>query len=170
MKKKNLRALIITAVFAALSIVLGKFAAINIGDTIRFSFENLPIMLTSFLLGPLWGGACGLVADVLGCILRGYAINPGITAAAVLMGVIPALMTRYILKKDGTVPVLISGFTSHVICSMLIKTVALHIVYLTPYGTLFATRVPTYAVIGLLESYICALLMKNKTIRRELMK
>jgi len=170
MKNKNLRALIITAVFAALSIVFGKFAAINIGDTLRFSFENLPIMLTSFLFGPVWGGACGLVADLLGCVLRGYAINPGITFAAVVMGIIPGVLTRYVFKKDDILRVVISGFISHIVCSIFIKTVALHIYYATPYAALFATRVPTYIVIGLLESYICAVLMKSKVIRKEIMK
>ncbi len=152
-----------------MSIILGKFAAINIGDTLRFSFENLPIMLASFLFGPLWGGACGLVADILGCILRGYAINPGITAAAVIMGIIPGVMTRYVFKNIKTVSVLISGLTSHVVCSMIIKTVALHIYYSTPYGALLLQRVPTYIVIGLLEPYLCSLLMRNKAIKKEIL-
>ncbi|MBQ7715838.1 MAG: folate family ECF transporter S component [Clostridia bacterium] len=169
MNNKYLRPLIITAVFAAMSIILGKFAAINIGDTLRFSFENLPIMLASFLFGPLWGGACGLVADILGCILRGYAINPVITVAAVVMGIIPGVMTRYVFKNTKTLSVLISGFVSHVVCSMIIKTVALHIYYSTPYGALLLQRVPTYVVIGLLEPYLCSLLLNSKAVKKEIL-
>lgn len=168
MKNKNLRALIVTAILAAMSIVLGKFAAINIGDTLRFSFENLPIMLASFIFGPIYGASCGLVADVLGCILRGYAINPGITAASVLMGVIPGLLSRTVFKGFKIPSVVASGFISHVVCSMIVKTAALHIYYSTPYPALLLQRIPTYIVIGLLESYICALLIKQKVIKKEI--
>lgn len=169
MKKRNLRALIITAVFAALSIVLGKFAAISIGETIRISFENLPIMLTSFLFGPIYGAACGLVADTLGCVLRGYALIPLITVASTLMGVIPGLAFEIFRKKKITPTVLIAGFVSHVICSMLIKTFALHIVYHTPYSALFATRVPIYVATAILEAYICSVIMNRKFVQREIM-
>ena len=167
-KGRRLRIVILTSVFAAMSIVLGKFLAINIGDTLRFSFENLPIMVCSFLFGPAWGGACGLVADVLGCILRGYAINPLITAASVLMGIIPGVLARTVFKS-GTFPgYVISGFISHVVCSMAVKTVALHVYYSTPYPALLAQRIPTYIIIGLLESSIAALLLKQKVVKREM--
>ena len=99
MKNKRLRALIITAVLAAMSIVLGKFLQIPIGDSFRISFENLPILMASFMFGPIYGGACGLVADLLGCVLRGYAIIPLITVASFLMGIIPGVLTRFVFKK-----------------------------------------------------------------------
>lgn len=168
MRNKNLRAIIITAIFAALSIVLGKFAAINIGDSIRISFENLPIMLTSFLFGPIYGAACGVVADVLGCVLRGYSMIPLITVASALMGIIPWLVL-VILKKKNTIQIMIAGVVSHVVCSMLVKTFALHIVYNSPYSVLFSTRVPIYLATALLESYICVILMKRKFVQKEIM-
>lgn len=166
--KKNLRALILTAIFAALSIVLGKFAAINVGETIRISFESFPIMLTSFLFGPIYGLACGVLADTLGCVLRGYALIPLITVASALMGVIPALMRRFLPVKNLTAKVMISGVTAHVICSMLIKTVALDLVYKTGFFALLATRVPIYIVTAAVESYLCAVILKTKFVKREI--
>ena len=166
--KKNLRALILTAIFAALSIVLGKFAAINVGETIRISFESFPIMLTSFLFGPIYGLACGVLADTLGCVLRGYALIPLITVASALMGVIPALMRRLLPVKDLTAKVMISGVTAHVICSMLIKTVALDLVYKTGFFALLATRVPIYIVTAAVESYLCAVILKTKFVKKEI--
>lgn len=168
MSNKKLRALIITAIFAAASIVLGKFAAISIGDTIRISFENFPIMLASFLFGPIWGAACGVVADLLGCVLRGYAIIPLITVAAGLMGIIPGLLSRYVFKKTSTPYIIAFGFASHVICSMIVKTVALHITYMTPYAALFSTRVPVYVATGLLEAYLCSVLVQRKFVKKEI--
>ena len=166
--KKNLRALILTAIFAALSIVLGKFAAINVGETIRISFESFPIMLTSFLFGPIYGLACGVLADTLGCVLRGYALIPLITVASALMGVIPALMRRLLPVKNLTAKVMISGATAHVICSMLVKTVALDLVYKTGFFALLATRVPIYIVTAAVESYLCAVILKTKFVKREI--
>ncbi len=165
---KNLRALILTAIFAALSIVLGKFAAINIGETLRISFESFPIMLTSFLFGPVYGAACGVLADVLGCVLRGYALIPLITVASALMGVIPALMRRFLPVGNHTAKIMISGFAAHVVCSMIIKTVALDLVYKTGFFALLATRVPVYIVTAAVESYLCAVILKMKFVRREI--
>ncbi len=169
MKNKNLRAIIMTAILAAMSIVLGKFLQIPIGDSFRISLENLPLILASFMFGPILGGACGLVADLLGCVLRGYAIIPLITVASCVMGIIPGLLTRYVFKKDTTLFVMISGFTSHVICSMIIKTIALHMAYGMPYATLIPTRVLIYTVTGLAESYICALLLKRNFIKKQIL-
>ena len=169
MKNKHLRALIITSAFAAMSIVLGKFLQIPIGDSIRISFENLPIMLASFLFGPVYGGACGLVADLLGCVLRGYAIIPAITVAACLMGIIPGTLTRYVFRKDTTPFVVASGFISHAVCSMGIKTVALHHVYGMDYAVLIPSRVLIYTVTGLVEAYLCALLMKRSVIKKQIL-
>ena len=170
MKNKNLRALIMTAILAAMSIVLGKFLQIPIGDSFRISLENLPLILASLMFGPVFGGACGIVADLLGCVLRGYAIIPLITVASCIMGIIPGLLTRYVFRDTGTLYVMVSGFTSHVICSMIIKTIALHMAYGMPYATLFPTRFLIYTVIGLAESYICSLLIKRNFIKKNVMR
>ena len=168
MKNKRLRALIITAVLAAMSIVLGKFLQIPIGDSFRISFENLPILMASFMFGPIYGGACGIVADLLGCVLRGYAIIPLITVASFLMGIIPGVLTRFVFKKMNMPYVIISGMISHVICSMAVKTVALHMAYGMDYAVLIPTRVLIYTLTGLAESYICAVLLGRNIIKNEI--
>ena len=82
-RSHHLRILCAAALLAALSIVLGKYLAINVTDSIRFSFENLSILLAGIFLGPLVGGIVGAVADLVGCLMVGYAINPLITLGAV---------------------------------------------------------------------------------------
>ena len=69
--KRRLRILLLISMFSALSIVFGKFLAFNIGDTIRISFENLPILFAGIFLGPLHGMIVGVVADLVGCVLAG---------------------------------------------------------------------------------------------------
>ena len=48
----HLQRLVIAGLLAALSILCGKYLAIRGGDVLRFSFENLPILLAGFALGP----------------------------------------------------------------------------------------------------------------------
>ena len=61
----NIKVLVCSAVFAAISIICGKFLAISIGDTIRISFENTPIILSGFCFGPVVGLLTGLIADIV---------------------------------------------------------------------------------------------------------
>ena len=68
--------LVVCAFLVALSIVCGKFLAIPVGEILRFSFENLPILFAGLAFGPVAGALVGVCADLLGCVLRGYAINP----------------------------------------------------------------------------------------------
>ena len=175
MKKTNekrfgtrvLRRLSVAAILAAMSIVLGKFAAIPIGDSIRISFENLPLILASVLLGPFWGAGAAVVADLLGCVLRGYAIIPTITLAQGLIGFIPGLFTRFIFRRTTAPTVAIGAAVAHVVCSMGIKTLALSAAYGTPFLSLLPWRVLTYLFVGALEAYLCATLVRVGAIRRE---
>ena len=74
------------ALLAAISIILGKFLAFNIGDWFRFSFENLPLLLCGYLFGVPSGILCAVVADLVGCLVRGYTVNPIITLGAAALG------------------------------------------------------------------------------------
>ena len=71
----------------------------------RITIGSVCTILAGLWFGPVAGGVSGLISDVLGCILKGYAINPLITVAAILWGVIPALMrplmTGSKVKKTG---------------------------------------------------------------------
>ena len=49
----NLRLLAVSAFLAALSIICGKYLALSLGNVLRFSFENLPILLAGMMLVPL---------------------------------------------------------------------------------------------------------------------
>ena len=47
--------MVASAFLVAISIVCGKYLAIRGGDVLRFSFENLPILLAGIAFGPLVG-------------------------------------------------------------------------------------------------------------------
>lgn len=166
----NVRVMIISGLFVALSIVLGKFLQIPIGDSIRISFENLPIIMAGIFFGPFVGGAVGIGADLVGCLLKGYAINPIITVGAASIGFLSGFIYMFISKKiTSKANIFLSIFPAHIIGSMLIKSLGLYIYYHTPMEVL-AWRIPTYIAIAVLESVIISLLLKNKAFSNQLDK
>ncbi len=164
--RKNLTFLVFAALLAALSILLGKFLAVSIGSDIRISFENLPLFLASVFLGPLWGMATGIVADLVGCALRGYAVIPLMTVAQAFMGLLPGLLVRFVFRNRKTSSIVLSITITHLLLSIGFKTLILHFTYGTPLLSLFGWRCLTYLPIIPLEAYLCALLMKHHAIRK----
>ena len=159
--KIGVRMIVLIGLLAAMSIVFGKLLAINIGNSIRISFENLPILMAGIFLGGPAGFLTGVLADVIGCLIVGYSINPIITLAAGSIGLIAGLMYRVQVKQKLPVRVYDSVMTAHVIGSMLLKSAGLMLFYHTPLAGV-APRVPLYICIGVAESTIILLLLKNK--------
>lgn len=98
------RILVFLGLLVAMHIVLVRLVVIDLGSY-RITIGSVCTILAGLWFGPVAGGVSGLISDVLGCILKGYAINPLITVAAILWGVIPALMrplmTGSKVKKTG---------------------------------------------------------------------
>lgn len=166
------RVLIVAALLAAMSIVLGKFGAINIGNSIRIGFGGLPIQMAGIFFGPVIGAAVGLVADVIGCLLKGYAINPIITLGSTCIGLFSGLMFHYMLRpmKSVLLPkIAISTIAAHAVGSMLITSLGLYAYYHTPFETLIL-RVPIYIITAVIETAVIYLMLKNKAFAAELGK
>ncbi len=161
--------LAIMALMIALSIVLGKYLAINVTVMIRISLENLPILLSAIILGPMAGGIVALTADILGCILVGYEINPIVTFGAVTIGVLCGLIFKYFKLLGTTKKLILSVSVAHLCGSVVIKTVGLATFYLANYdmgfGTLFLIRLGTYTLTAIIEILIISLLLKSKAVK-----
>ncbi len=96
----NTRVLVYLALLVAIQIVLVRIISIDLGFA-RVTIGNLPVVLAGMWFGPFAGALCGLVADVIGCFIRGYAVNPLITLSVMVWGVIPVLM-RPLMKGSKT--------------------------------------------------------------------
>lgn len=95
------RNLILMAALIAMQIILARFLSIQASDTLRISFESVPIVLAGMWLGPLSGAIVALIADILGTVLSGYGIwFPPIALGPILMGVISGLSTKYVFRSD----------------------------------------------------------------------
>ncbi|MBP0971321.1 MAG: folate family ECF transporter S component [Oscillospiraceae bacterium] len=153
--------IVLIGLLAAMSIVFGKLLAINIGTTIRISVENLPILMAGIFLGAPAGFLTGVLADVIGCMIVGYSINPIITLAAGCIGLLAGLMYRVLVNQNLSVRVYGSVMTAHVIGSMILKSAGMMLFYHTPLIGV-APRVPLYLGIGAVEGAIILLLLKNQ--------
>ncbi len=161
--KNHAKFLVRIAVLAAISLILGKFLSFKLEPWGRVSFENLTVLLCGYLYGPLAGALCGAVADLVGCLAYGYAINPIITLGACAVGAFSGVFgAKGVLK---TPRLWLSVSAGHLFGSLLIKSIGIYVFYATPLPTL-ALRVPIYLVTGIAEYIVLSLLLRNKGLRR----
>ena len=171
--QRTLRLTVFSALLAAISIVCGKYLAFNVGEFIRFSFENLPIIFAGMAFGPIVGVCVGAVADLVGCLLVGYAINPIITLGAALIGLISGIY-HFLPEGEGKssylIKITLTIFSAHLIGSVLVKSFGLSVFYDTPLIILMLWRLLNYAIVGALEGFVLYHLMKNKRLMLETRK
>ena len=170
----TLRGLCFAAICAAMSLVLGKFLQIPnpFQSFIRISFENLPVLLAGITLGPFAGALVGGVADLLGCLLYGYAINPIVLLGAVAVGFVSGLVGRGALQKKSLFRVSAAVLLAHAVGSVAIKSVGLAQWYLASYDLgiwqFLLWRLVNYLIVGTAECVILCLLLGNRAFRRQL--
>lgn len=164
----NLKVLVTAALFSTISFVCGKFLAFNIGDTVRFSFENLPIILCGMAFGPAVGALTGLAADIIGCILRGYAINPVLTFAAAFIGFSSGAIFNSSKKINLHIRLICTVLFCHILGSVIIKTVGLCIWYSLPFYVTLWQRIINYVIVAAAEIIILELLFKNNYFYKQL--
>lgn len=165
--KKQIRALTTAAMLTAMSVIIGIICKnfLNFGGGLfRITFENLPIILTGILYGPIVGGAVGAATDLISYFLSAQVYPPNlvVTLGATMVGVVAGVVAKFIVKKRGYAQIIISGAAAHVIGSMIIKPIGLFQFY--QWAVLF--RIPLYLVIAPIEILIICLLYKNSAFRR----
>ncbi len=159
----NLRILCASALLIALSVVLGKYIAIST-PIFRFSLENLPILMAGIFFGPVIGGIVGIIADLIGCVVMSFTVNPLITLGAAMVGSISGLMSLVLThggKPLRPLGVCLSVVPAHIIGSMIVKTIGLSIFAHVPTDKLL-WRIPLYVVIAAVECTLLVLLTRNK--------
>ena len=159
--RTHLRTLLLMSLFMALSIIFGKFLAFNAGEMLRISFENLPILLAGVFLGPIAGLTVAVGADLVGCVLVGYAINPVVTLGAAAIGLVSGALARLTRRLPLCPRTLLTVLASHLIGSVLIKTAGLAAFYGVSYPVLMLWRTLNYLLVGGLEGVLLYVLLKS---------
>ena len=186
MQKKqtwNVKTLVFMALLVAMHLVLTRVLVIDLG-AYRISVGSVCTILAGLWLGPVAGGVCGFASDIIGCFMKGYAVNPFITVAAILWGVLPALVRPLIAnkKKTGkTVGLCVSIVVTAILSSLVLTTAGLVIMlgynfYAIMPGRLiqFAIMIPIYCVLTCLLYFspltamvagdVAQAVMKKKTV------
>ena len=165
---KHLQVIACSSIFVALSIICGKYLQIPIGEILRFSFENLPIIFSGIVFGPIVGLAVGILADLLGCVLVGYAINPLITLGAAVIGLFSGLCAYLSKRLPLTVRLIPTVAIPHFLGSVVIKTIGLASWYDMPILELMLWRLLNYTIVGVLEYILLLVILKSKAITSQI--
>ena len=134
----NTRTLVTLAILVAMEIVLSRFLSISAWNT-KIGFSFVPVVVAAMLYGPVAGGLVGALGDFVGAILFPIgAYFPGFTLTAFLMGVVFGLF----LYREQTVPKILCAVTvNQCVLSLCLNTLWISILYGSPYGPLFVTRI-----------------------------
>lgn len=168
----SVKTMVFVALLVALHLVLTRVLVIELG-AYRISLGSICTVLTGLWFGPVAGAVGGFAADIIGCFMKGYAINPLIDAAAIMWGLIPGLTKRFIVnrsKTGKTIGICVSVFITGVISSLVLTTAGLvwfmgYNFYAIIPGRLvqFVIMVPIYCVVTCLLYFspVTALVMEN---------
>ena len=168
---RTVSALTFAAMLVAMSVVIGIFCKTFMnfaGGLARITFENLPIILSGILFGPIVGGLVGAASDLVSYLLSPQIYPPNliVTAGAFAIGFISGIVARLVRRvkpqRNGILQVILSGSIAHIIGSMIIKTIGLY----QYYGILVLWRVPLYLMIASIEIFILCFLFRRKSFCR----
>ena len=132
------RTLVSLAALVAMEIVLSRFLSISAWNT-KIGFSFVPVVVAAMLYGPIAGGIVGALGDFIGAILFPIgAYFPGFTLTAFLMGVV----FGFFLHREQTIPrILAAVAVNQCVLSLCLNTLWISILYGSPYGPLFLTRI-----------------------------
>lgn len=160
--KFTTRTLVLSALLAAMSIVLARFCVIWITPSVRVNFGNIPVMLAGLMLGPVAGALVGAVADIVGStVLSPYGWYAPLSVGPALIGLIAALPRGRVRKNPKYTRVLAVTLISNVIASMAYTTWILSGYNGTPFPALIAVRVPLYVGISLVEAAVLTPILRS---------
>ena len=151
----SVKTLVFMALLIAIQLVLSRVLVIDLG-VYRITFGTVATILAGLWLGPVAGGVCGMTADIIGCFMKGYAINPLITLAAITWGVLPGVAKKLMAEKTRKVKTAIicaAIVISAVLGTLVFTTAGLVVIGANFYGIMpgrlvqFAIMTPIYCVL-----------------------
>lgn len=157
--KSTIRVITLCGILAALS-VIGKLLNIGIGNYLRISLENTPVIAAGLICGPLFGALTGVVADIVGCILHGYAISPIITVGMAAMGALPGIVALvFKSRKRNFIFYLLTAIVTYAVASCVIKSIGLAVYF--GYDIRFLLlRIPFEMIKAIIDTLIIYILSK----------
>jgi dihydrofolate synthase/folylpolyglutamate synthase len=169
-RKSSVRVLVTMSALSAIGIILGKFLAFNVTEFMRFSLENITIIFSGIVFGPLLGAIVGTVQDLVGCLAVGYTINPIITLGCAVIGAVSGGVWILLRKMSLTLRLSLSIALSHLLGSVFIKSIGLAVFYSLPFEVTVLWRLLNYLIVGVAEVLLLHLLFKSKQLLSQINK
>ena len=160
----SVRTLTAMALLIAMSIVFSRVLSISTGF-VRFNLGSLPVLLAGILFGPWAGFVVGMVADIIGGVLAGYAINPLITLGAASIGLVGGYAWQKLPDYRTGLRLSISVLLGHFVGSMVINSLALRIFYGYAWSVLLA-RIPNALVLSAVNTVLLRILLENRSLMK----
>ena len=153
MKRKSqqqLFTLTCLALLTAMQIVIARFLAIPVSESIRFSFSFIPVVIAARRFGIIGGMLVYGLGDFLGAIIfpTGGAYFPGFTLTAAVSGLIYGL---YLSKKSNALRIILSVLTSQVLCTLIMNSYWVSTLYGSDFGAVLVSRIPQSMVMSVLQ-------------------
>ncbi len=163
MKKKNedrIFTLTCLALLTAMQIVLARYLAIPVTESIRFSFSFIPVVIAARRFGILGGVLVYGLGDFLGAMIfpTTGAYFPGFTLTAAISGLIYGL---YLGKKGGAVRIILSVLTSNILCTILMNSYWVSTLYGSDFGAVLLSRLPQSAIMSVLQIIFMVLFLEK---------
>ena len=157
MPRFSTRTLTSMALLIALEIVLSRFLSISAWNT-KIGFAFVPVVIAAILLGPLYAGIVGALADFLGAILFPIGTYfPGFTLTAFLMGLCYGLF----LYRSQSFPRILGAVAVHqLVLSLLLNTLWISLLYGSPYMPLLVSRLPQCAILAAVQLVVIPLIAR----------
>ena len=157
MPRFSIKNLTLASLLIALEVVLSRFLSISAWNT-KIGFAFVPVVLAALLLGPLWAGIVGALADFLGALLFPIgAYFPGFTLTAFLMGLCYGL---FLYKKQSIGRIAAAVAVHQLLLSLLLNTLWISLLYGSPYAPLLLSRLPQCAILAAVQLAVIPLLVK----------
>ena len=166
---KNVRTLVVSAVLAAISVVLARLIIPMPDVSTRFSLEAVPIFLAGMFFGPIPGALVGFSADLVGCLFSGYGYNPMFCIPPILYGLSAGLFRPMLVKKVNIGRIALAFLPAITLGSVLWQSMALALVYGGDAKQAFflaklVSRSIQFALTGTVDTLIVWLLLRRGTL------
>ena len=147
------------SILVAMEVIIARFGTIRPTESIKISLDFIPIVIAAILYGPVPAVIMSILADVLGAFLFPVGpFFPGFTLTAAVTGLIYGLL----LHKSQSMPrVVCAVVLQQLVCSMVINTFWLHVLYGLPYLPTMAARLVQCAVVTAMQIVVIPLISKT---------
>ena len=149
----------ILSILIALEVIIARFGTIRPSESIKLSLDFVPIVIAAILFGPVPAVIISILADVLGAFLFPVGpFFPGFTVTAAVTGLIYGLL----LHKSQRYPLVLAAvLLQQILCSLLLNTFWLHVLYGMPFLPTMVARLIQCSIMAAIQLALIPIIAKT---------